>query len=251
MEQGPLQAKSEDLFYELKLLKFHHVQIFSMDLYLYSGLLFILLMLVFGLLLLIPLLISDRGEKSLLYLSDFGPGNLGRTFWNSDLRSKAKSISIASTSYIYIFNHPHLLDAPWFPLCVPQEVRAIGEKRNFQNQSFGQSFGACSLGRDRDEYEVKRISVERYCFIWKNRPISIGSCFQRNTKRHMKRYSPFNEAPFRLSIESKNSICQWSIGAFTNHERGSLLAWKSQRNIFSPAMEPSSGIENAIHRIYR
>ena len=179
---------------------------------LYSGLLFILLMLVFGLFIILPILISERGDKiSFVFI------RLWAGIWAalSGIRFEVHGLEHIdkSTSYIYIFNHRSFIDAPMIPLCIPQEVRAIGKKELFLK---------------------KGISI-----------VVAPEGTRNDTKDPL---LPFQRGAFRLAIETRIPILPMAvIGADRIMKRGSILLRPGNvRVYFSQAMMPPENSETAV-----
>ncbi len=120
----------------------------------YSAILFVLLMLIFGLFVLIPLLISQKGDKiSFVFI------RLWAGIWAalSGIRFEAHGLNHINSSkpYIYIFNHRSFIDAPMIPLMIPQAVRAIGKKELSKIPVFGQVIGKLAVWVDRSDAESR------------------------------------------------------------------------------------------------
>jgi 1-acyl-sn-glycerol-3-phosphate acyltransferase len=213
---------------------------------LYSGLLFILLMLVFGLFIIIPILISDRGDKiSFVFI------RLWAGIWAalSGIRFEVngKEHIDGSTSYIYIFNHRSFIDAPMIPLCIPQEVRAIGKKELSKIPVFGSIVGRLAVWVDRGDTESRRISVERL-IVYLKKGISIVVAPEGTRNDTQEALLPFQRGAFRLSIETRIPILPMAvIGADKIMKRGSILLRPGTvRVYFSPAMIPPANSETAV-----
>ncbi|MDG1278414.1 MAG: lysophospholipid acyltransferase family protein [Algoriphagus sp.] len=212
---------------------------------LYSGLLFILLMLVFGLFIVVPLLISDRGDKiSFVFI------RLWAGIWAalSGIRFEVYGLEhIAKiTSYIYIFNHRSFIDAPMIPLCIPQKVRAIGKKELSKIPVFGTIVGKLAVWVDRGDTESRRLSVERLIvFLKKGISIVVAPEGTRNDTKET--LLPFQKGAFRLSIETRIPVLPMAvIGADKIMKRGSLLLSPGKVRIyFSQAMSPPIQSETA------
>jgi 1-acyl-sn-glycerol-3-phosphate acyltransferase len=213
---------------------------------LYSGLIFILLMLVFGLFIVLPLLISDRGDKiSFVFI------RLWAGIWAalSGIRFEVHGLEHIdkSTSYIYIFNHRSFVDAPMIPLCIPQEIRAIGKKELSKIPVFGTIVGKLAVWVDRRDTESRRLSVDRLIvFLKKGISIVVAPEGTRNNTKNT--LLPFQGGAFRLAIETRIPILPMAvIGADRIMKRGSILLRPGKvRVYFSKAMMPPENSETAV-----
>jgi 1-acyl-sn-glycerol-3-phosphate acyltransferase len=213
---------------------------------LYSGLLFILLMLVFGLFIIIPLLISDRGDKISFVFIRLWAG-IWAALSGIRFEVQGKEHIDSSTSYIYIFNHRSFIDAPMIPLCIPQVVRAIGKKELSKIPVFGTIVGKLAVWVDRDDTKSRRISVERL-IVYLKKGISIVVAPEGTRNDTNETLLPFQRGAFRLSIETRIPIMPMAvIGADKIMKRGSILLSPGKVSVyFSPAMMPPIESENAI-----
>ncbi len=222
------------------------IKLFQWIYTIYSGLLFILLMLIFSLFIIIPLLISERGDKISFFFIRLWAG-----IWAilSGIRFEihGKEHIDLSTSYIYIFNHRSFIDAPMIPLTVPQEVRAIGKKELSKIPIFGAVVGKLAVWVDRGDTESRRLSVERL-IVYLKKGISIVVAPEGTRNDTDERLLPFQRGAFRLSIEMGIPIMPLAvIGADRIMKRGSFLLKPGKvRLYFSPAMYPPVDSETAI-----
>lgn len=213
---------------------------------LYSSLLFILLMLVFGLFIILPILFSERGDKiSFIFI------RLWAGIWAalSGIRFEVhgKEHIDPDTSYIYIFNHRSFIDAPMIPLCIPQEVRAIGKKELSKIPVFGTIVGKLAVWVDRGDTESRRLSIERL-IVYLKKGISIVVAPEGTRNDTKETLLPFQRGAFRLAIETSIPILPMAvIGADQIMKRGSFLLKPGKvRVYFSQAMMPPTFSETAV-----
>jgi len=153
---GPCKQRVKD-YLRTKLIKIHHVTNFLQWIYtLYSGFTFyFLLMLVFGLFILFPLLISDRGQKISFVFIRLWAGISGGTFWNSIWGPGKEHIDSSTSLYLHFQIIAHLSIAPMIPLCVPQVMCGQSGKKNFQNPSLRTIVGKLAVWVDAWRYELQ------------------------------------------------------------------------------------------------
>jgi 1-acyl-sn-glycerol-3-phosphate acyltransferase len=213
----------------------------------YSAILFVILMLIFGLFVLIPLLISQKGDKiSFIFI------RLWAGIWAalSGIRFEAHGLDHInrSKSYIYIFNHRSFIDAPMIPLVIPQAVRAIGKKELSKIPVFGQVIGMLAVWVDRSDSESRRISLEKLVkFLNQGSSIVVAPEGTRNDTNEI--LLPFQKGAFRLSIETEIPILPMAvIGADRIMKRGSLLLSPGKvRVYFSAPIHPPKTSQSAIN----
>ncbi len=213
----------------------------------YSGLLFIVLMLVFGLFVLIPLMISQRGDKiSFIFI------RLWAGIWAvlSGIRFEihGKEHIDRSKPYIYIFNHRSFIDAPMIPLSIPQEVRAIGKKELSKIPVFGQVIGRLPVWVDRSNTESRKISLEKLVnFLNQGSSVVVAPEGTRNNTPET--LLPFQKGAFRLSIETGIPILPMAvIGADQIMKRGTILLSPGKvRVYFSNPITPPLPSESAVN----
>ena len=213
----------------------------------YSGLLFIVLMLVFGIFVLIPLMISQRGDKiSFIFI------RLWAGIWAalSGIRFEihGKEHIDRSKPYIYIFNHRSFIDAPMIPLSIPQEVRAIGKKELSKIPVFGQVIGRLAVWVDRSSAESRKISLEKLVnFLDQGSSVVVAPEGTRNNTPET--LLPFQKGAFRLSIETGIPILPMAvIGADQIMKRGTILLSPGKvRVYFSNPITPPLPSESAVN----
>ncbi len=214
---------------------------------LYSGLLFIVLMLVFGLFVLIPLLISERGDKVSFFFIRLWAG-----LWAalSGIRFEVEGLEHIDRNkpYIYIFNHRSFIDAPVIPMVIPQEVRAIGKKELSKIPVFGLVIGKLAVWVDRSNPESRRISLEKL-IKHLNQGISVVVAPEGTRNDTVSTLLPFQKGAFRLSVETGIQILPMAvIGADRIMKRGSILLRPGKvRVYFSEPLTPPNPSETAIH----
>lgn len=213
----------------------------------YSAILFVLLMLIFGLFVLIPLVISQKGDKiSFIFI------RLWAGIWAalSGIRFEVhgKEHVDRSKSYIYIFNHRSFIDAPMIPLSIPQEVRAIGKKELSRIPVFGTVIGRLAVWVDRSDAESRRISLEKLIkFLNQGSSIVVAPEGTRNDTSET--LLPFQKGAFRLSIETGIPILPMAvIGANQIMKRGSLLLSPGKVSVyFSSPINPPMTSEDTVN----
>ncbi len=205
---------------------------------LYSLLLFITLMIVFGLFILVPLLISPKGDKiSFVFI------RLWAGIWSflSGIRYEieGKKHIRKDESYIFIFNHRSFLDAPVIPMTVPKEVNAIGKKELSKIPIFGQVVGKVAVWVDRSNPESRKKSLERVTEIIK-RGTSVMIAPEGTRNDSEETLLPFKHGAFRLAAETQTSILPMAIiGADKILPKSSLLLSPGKvKVIFSEAIKP-------------
>lgn len=212
----------------------------------YSVLVFVFLMLVFSLFILIPLVISERGDKVSFFFIRLWAGIWG---FLSGVRFEAHGLENIDRDnpYIYIFNHRSFVDAPVIPLMIPQEVRAIGKKELSRIPVFGQVIGKLAVWVDRSDAESRRVSLEKLVkFLHLGSSVVVAPEGTRNDTNET--LLPFQKGAFRLSIETGIPILPMAvIGADKIMARGSLLLTPGKVNVyFSPPIYPPQPSETAM-----
>lgn len=214
---------------------------------LYAVFLFIALMLIFGLFIVIPLILSPKGGKiSFIFI------RLWAGIWSflCGIRYEihGKEFIELSKPYIYIFNHRSFLDAPIIPMSIPQEVRAIGKKELSKIPVFGAVVGKLAIWVDRSNPESRRESLEKLMKIL-NSGISVVVAPEGTRNDTGDTLLPFQKGAFRLSIETRIPILPMAvIGADKIMKRGSLLLSPGKVRIyFSSPMKPPLASETAFN----
>lgn len=213
----------------------------------YSAILFVVLMLVFGLFVLIPLLISQKGDKiSFIFI------RLWAGIWAklSGIRFEIQGLEHIDRSkpYIYIFNHRSFIDAPVIPMVIPQEVRAIGKKELSKIPVFGTVIGKLAVWVDRSDAESRRVSLEKLVnFLNQGKSIVVAPEGTRNDTKEI--LLPFQKGAFRLSIETGIPILPIAvIGADKIMKRGSLLLSPGKVKVyFSAPISPPVASDEAVN----
>ncbi|WP_332914267.1 lysophospholipid acyltransferase family protein [Algoriphagus boritolerans] len=213
----------------------------------YSVLFFYVLMLIFGLFILIPLMISPKGDKISFFFI-----RLWASSWSfaSGIRYEVHGLEHIDRSkpYIYIFNHRSFIDAPMIPMSIPQEVRAIGKKRAFQNPGFWNCNWKVGRVVDRSDAESRRISLEKLVkFLNQGSSIVVAPEGTRNDTNEP--LLPFQKGAFRLSIETGIPILPMAvIGADRIMKRGSLLLSPGKVKVyFSSPITPPPLSDEAVN----
>ena len=222
------------------------IKLFQWIYTIYSVLLFVVLMLVFSLFILIPLLISERGDKISFFFIRLWAG-----IWSflSGVRYEVHGLENIDRSkpYIYIFNHRSFVDAPVIPLMIPQEVRSIGKKELSKIPVFGTVVGMLAVWVDRSDAESRRISVEKLVRFL-NQGISIVVAPEGTRNNSAETLLPFQKGAFRLAVETQIPILPMAIiGADKIMARGSLLLAPGKvRVYFSGAITPPLSSYTAV-----
>ncbi|MFN3997105.1 lysophospholipid acyltransferase family protein [Algoriphagus sp.] len=213
----------------------------------YSVLIFYVLMLIFGLFIVLPLLISQKGDKISFFFI-----RLWASIWSflSGIRYEVHGLEHIDRSkpYIYIFNHRSFIDAPVIPMVIPQEVRAIGKKELSKIPVFGQVIGKLAVWVDRSDVESRRISLEKLVkFLNQGSSIVVAPEGTRNDTSET--LLPFQKGAFRLSIETGIPILPMAvIGANQIMKRGSLLLSPGKVKVyFSAPINPPMTSEDAVN----
>lgn len=212
----------------------------------YSVSIFILLMLLLSVFIVVPILISDRGDKISFFFIRLWAG-----IWSflSGIRYEVHGLECIDKSrpYIYIFNHRSFLDAPVIPISIPQELRALGKKELSKIPVFGYVVGKFAIWVDRTSTESRRESVARLIKLLENgKSVVVAPEGTRNNTSLT--LLPFQKGAFRLSIETRIPILPMAVlGADKIMKRGSLLLSPGKVRIyFSKAMTPPIQSENAV-----
>lgn len=223
------------------------MKIFKVLYTLYAVILFIALMLIFGLFIVIPLVMSSKGGKiSFIFI------RLWAGIWSflSGIRYEihGKEFIELTKPYIYIFNHRSFLDAPIIPMSIPQEVRAIGKKELSKIPVFGAVIGKLAIWVDRSNPESRKESLEKLIKIL-NSGISVVVAPEGTRNDTGETLLPFQKGAFRLSIETRIPLLPMAvIGADKIMKRGSLLLSPGKVRIyFSSPMKPPAASETAIN----
>lgn len=212
----------------------------------YSGLLFIALMLVFGLFILIPLLISQRGDKISFFFIRLW-GGIWAALSGIRFEVHGKELIDRSKPYIYIFNHRSFIDAPVIPMVIPQEVRVIGKKELSKIPVFGTITGRLAVWVDRSNVESRRISLQKL-IKHLNQGISVVVAPEGTRNDTQATLLPFQKGAFRLSVETGIPILPMAvIGADKIMKRGSILLTPGTvRVYFSEPVFPPNPSETAV-----
>jgi len=223
------------------------IKLFQWIYTIYSVLLFVVLMLIFSLFILIPLLISERGDRVSFFFIRLWAGT-----WSflSGVRYEVHGLENIDRSkpYIYIFNHRSFVDAPVIPLMIPQEVRSIGKKELSKIPVFGTVVGMLAVWVDRSDAESRRISVEKLVRFL-NQGISIVVAPEGTRNNSGETLLSFQKGAFRLAVETQIPILPMAIiGADKIMARGSLLLAPGKvRVYFSGAITPPLPSDTAVN----
>ncbi|TVP52834.1 MAG: 1-acyl-sn-glycerol-3-phosphate acyltransferase [Mongoliibacter sp.] len=204
----------------------------------YAALLFVLLMLIFGLFIIIPLILSPRGGKiSFIFI------RLWASIWSFLVGIKymvhGREYIDPKKAYIYIFNHRSFIDAPVIPMAIQQEVRAIGKKELSNIPLFGLIVSRVAVWVDRKSAASRKASVAILKDILK-KGISIVVAPEGTRNDTKQTLLPFQKGAFRIAIETGTSIMPMAvIGSDHIMRRGSLLMKPGKVHIyFSNPIDP-------------
>lgn len=206
---------------------------------LYSALIFVLLMLILGLFIVIPLLISRKGG----HISFFFIRNWA-SVWSflSGIKYEIHGRENINPKqpYIYIFNHRSFVDAPIIPIAIHQEVRAIGKKELSKIPVFGFITSRVAVWVDRKDSASRKASVEKLLEIL-NKGISIVVAPEGTRNNTDQTLLPFQKGAFRIAVETGIPLLPMAvIGADKIMKRGSiLLSPGTIRVYFSSPIDPN------------
>lgn len=214
----------------------------------YSILIFFLLMITLALPIMVPILISPKGDKiSFFFL------RLWARIWSflSGIRYEihGREHIDSKQAYIYIFNHRSFVDAPVIPIAIPQPLRALGKKELSRIPLFGWVVGRLAVWVDRNSTESRKASIERLIQILQTgKSVVVAPEGTRNDSPEL--LLPFQYGAFRLAIECQTPILPLAIiGADHIMKRGSLLLSPGKVRIyFSKPIFPPKPEEDAVHQ---
>ncbi|EOZ93196.1 1-acyl-sn-glycerol-3-phosphate acyltransferase [Indibacter alkaliphilus LW1] len=188
----------------------------------YAALMFVLLMIIFGLFIILPLVLSPRGGKiSFIFI------RLWASTWSFLIgiryRVHGQEFIDSKKPYIYIFNHRSFIDAPVIPMAIRQEVRAIGKKELSKVPLFGLIVSRVAVWVDRKDAASRKASVEVLMEILK-KGISVVVAPEGTRNDTGQTLLPFQKGAFRIAVETGTQIMPMAvIGADLIMRRGSLL----------------------------
>lgn len=204
----------------------------------YAAICFVFWMLVFGLGIVIPLLVSPRGGKvSFVFI------RLWARIWSAMVgihyEVHGREHIEPQKPYIYIFNHRSFIDAPVIPMAIHQEVRAIGKKELSKIPLFGFIVSRVAVWVDRQNSESRKASVEKLLQIL-NQGISVVVAPEGTRNDTNQTLLPFQKGAFRISVETGVPILPMAvIGADHIMRRGSMRMRPGKvRVYFSAPIEP-------------
>lgn len=208
----------------------------------YSLVIFVVLMLLLGLFIVIPLLISPKaGEISFFFIRLWARTWAFLSGFRFEIHGRENIDQ--KQPYIYIFNHRSFFDAPVIPVAIPQQVRALGKKELSKIPFFGWVVGKAAVWVDRDNPESRKESIKKLIKILEL-GISIVVAPEGTRNDTQETLLPFQKGVFRLSKETRIPILPISvIGADHIHKRGTFLLRPGKVNIyFSQAIYPNPDI---------
>lgn len=204
----------------------------------YAAIVFVLLMLVLGLFIVFPLLVSSKGGSiSFIFI------RLWAKVWSFlvGIRYEVHGREHIDTHrpYIYIFNHTSFIDAPVIPMSIPQDLRAIGKKELSKIPVFGFIVSRVAVWVDRKDAASRKASVEKLMDIL-NRGISIVVAPEGTRNNSGETLLPFQRGAFRIAVETGTAIMPMAvIGASKIMKKGSLLMEPGKVRIyFSAPIDP-------------
>lgn len=212
----------------------------------YSTFIFVVLMIMLGLFIVIPLLISSRGDKiSFVFI------RIWAKTWAflSGIRFEIHGQEWIKkhTPYIFIFNHRSFIDAPILPIAIPQELRALGKKEISKIPIFSWVVGRLAVWVDRSSIESRKASLDKMIKIAKS-GFSVVVAPEGTRNDTSETLLPFQKGAFRLSIETKIPILPMAVvGADQIMRRGSILLSPGKVRIyFSEPLTPPTLSETAV-----
>jgi len=212
----------------------------------YSALIFAALMIILGLFIVIPLLISNHGDKvSFVFI------RIWAKTWAflSGIRFEVQGQEWIkkNTPYIFIFNHRSFIDAPILPIAIPQELRALGKKEISKIPIFSWVVGRLAVWVDRSSIESRKASLEKMIKIARG-GFSVVVAPEGTRNDTSETLLPFQKGAFRLSVETKIPILPMAIiGADQIMRRGSILLSPGKVRIyFSEPLAPPTPSDTAV-----
>jgi 1-acyl-sn-glycerol-3-phosphate acyltransferase len=212
----------------------------------YAAILFAGLMLILGLFIVIPVMISDKGDRISFFFIRSWAG-----IWSflSGISYQVEGLEHIDRRqpYIFIFNHRSFIDAPVIPMAIPQTLKALGKKELSKIPIFGWIVGKFAIWVNRTSTESRRKSVKKLVeLLSKGKSVVVAPEGTRNDTDQT--LLPFQKGAFRLSIETGIPILPMAvIGADEIMKRGSLLLKPGKVRIyFSEAISPPQPSETAI-----
>ena len=213
----------------------------------YSGIIFILLMLLFGIFIVIPMLFIPKGDRVSFIFIRFWAG-IWAFLSGIKLEVHGKELINKQSPYIFIFNHRSFLDAPIIPLSIPQELRMLGKKELSKIPIFSWIVGKFAVWVDRTSTESRRSSLEKLVRILKKgTSVVVAPEGTRNDTAEL--LLPFQKGAFRLSVETRIPILPIAIiGADKLMKRGSILLKPGKVQIyFSEPLNAPTPSEHAVN----
>ncbi len=212
----------------------------------YAILLFVLLKLLLGLFILIPVLVSKKGDRISFFFIRLWAG-----IWSflCGIRYEVigKEVINQNQPYIYIFNHRSFLDAPVIPMAIPQVIRALGKKELSKIPVFGWIVGKFAIWVDRTNAESRRKSIDGLV-KYLNQGISVVVAPEGTRNNSGETLLPFHKGAFRLAVETQIPVIPMAvIGADKIMRKGSLLLSPGKIRIyFSQPIYPPPPSDSAV-----
>jgi 1-acyl-sn-glycerol-3-phosphate acyltransferase len=206
----------------------------------YSILIFIILMFLFGLFITLSLLLGPKSVK----ISFFFIRIWAKIWsWLSGIRYEIHGIEHVKPNqpYIYIFNHRSFIDAPVIPIAIPQEIRVIGKKELSMVPFFGLVVARFAIWVDRKDAASRKRSIEKLLKTLKTN-ISIVVAPEGTRNNTNKTLLPFQRGAFRVSVDTGIPILPMAIlGADRIMKKGSILLKPGKVKVyFSSPIEPDN-----------
>lgn len=222
------------------------MKIFKLIFTLYSAIVFISLMLLFGPFIMIPVLVNFGGAKtSFLFI------RLWARIWaflsGISYEIHGGKLIDLKRPYIYIFNHRSFTDAVFVPLAIQQDIRTIGKKELSKIPIFGTLVGKFAVWVDRSNPVSRNESLEALLLILQTgQSVVVAPEGTRNNTSES--LLPFQKGAFRLAVETQTPVIPIAvIGADKIMQRGSLLLSPGRVQIyFSPPIFPPEQSERAV-----
>lgn len=212
----------------------------------YSALLFISLMLLLGLFIVIPVMVTEKGDRLSFFFIRAWAG-----IWSllTGIRYEIQGLEFINPNqpYIFIFNHRSFIDAPVIPIAIPQTLKALGKMELSKIPVFGWVVGKFAIWVDRTSTESRKESLAKLVTILsKGKSVVVAPEGTRNDTDET--LLPFHKGAFRLSIETRIPILPMAVlGADQIMKRGSLLLKPGKVRIyFSQALQPPVASDSAV-----
>ncbi|MFT7149716.1 MAG: 1-acyl-sn-glycerol-3-phosphate acyltransferase [Nonlabens sp.] len=182
----------------------------------WCGIMFVIPMVIFTPLMVIPLLISRKLDGITFFFIRCWVYMFGITTGIWFIGHNKKSVD-RKRSYIFVINHTSLLDACAIPIAIPSSLVGLGKKELSKIPIFGWVTSRWAIWVDRSSPESRREGSQKMKEVLKGgTSVLIAPEGTRNNTDEL--LLPFRHGPFRLAIESQISIIPVII-----HDAGKLM----------------------------